>query len=136
MSERPDLNKTYPPNTGKPCSDCPWRRNAKKGWLGPYTAMEWVQIVHGDSPIACHQTITETNEDGVGDWDHPAMRQCRGAAIFREHVCKSPKNPSIETGPDDPEHVFVSNAEFLSHHTGQAMTDEEIVQAMHRARPR
>jgi hypothetical protein len=136
MSEPDWLNREYPPPTPSPCNDCPWRRVATKGWLGPHDAIEWLQIAHGESAIACHQTIKGTivNDSGenVGDWSHPAMRQCRGAAIFREHVMKSPRNPAVETGPPDPEHVFVTNAEFIEHHTGKPMTDDEIRQAMFR----
>lgn len=119
---------SLPETTPQPCNDCPWRRVAKRGWLGPWTAAQWLAIVHGDSPIACHQTITETDESGSGDWEHPAMRQCRGAAIFREHVCKSPRNPEIETGPEDRDNVFANNYEFYRHHTGDdEITDSEIV---------
>lgn len=124
----------YPPPTPKPCNDCPWRRTAVEGWLGPYSAAEWLAIAHGESPIACHKTIINVNEDGVGEWDDPAMRQCRGAAIFREHVCKSPKHPDIVTGPTDPDNVFVSNAEFMEYHTGTPVTDEEAAQIVNRIR--
>lgn len=113
----PDRDE-YPEATPQPCSECPWRRVAGVGWLGPYSAEDWLEVIHGESPIACHQTITETNVEGVGDWEHPSMRQCRGAAIFRRHVGKTPRNPSIATGPEDPEHVFGSNQEFLDYHHG------------------
>lgn len=124
----------YPPPTPKPCNDCPWRKIAIPGWLGPYPAERWLEIAHGESPVACHQTITEVNDEGVGMWDHPAMRQCRGVAIFREHVCKSPRHPDIETGPTDPDNVFVTNAEFMEYHTGQPVTDEEAAQIVNRIR--
>lgn len=110
-----------PDATPKPCSDCPWRRNAVKGWLGPMTPEEWIQAAHSDVPIACHQTIKEANEEGVGNWEHPALRQCRGAASFRSHICKLPRDPGIETGPADP-NVFSTNQEFLDYH--KPMHDE------------
>lgn len=111
------LTRDYPPATAAPCNDCPWRRNAKPGWLGPHTAEEWIAQVHSDTPIACHKTILETDGLGYGDWEHPAMRQCRGAAIFRRNVAKTPKNPNITTGPEDEEHVFATNQEFIDYHT-------------------
>lgn len=130
MSQR----ESYPPATAAPCNECPWRRVAAPGWLGPHTAMKWVEIIHGEEPIACHKTIKDVGEDGRGDWDHPAMRQCRGAAIFREHVMKSPRDPNIAMGPADPDKVFVTNAEFIAHHTGDDLTEWDVSQAMSRRR--
>ena len=122
--------KQYPEPTAAPCAECPWRRVAAPGWLGPHDAWEWLEAIHGEGAIACHMTIKDTNDEGRGDWDHPSMRQCRGAAIFRAHVCKSPVNPSIETGPSDPDKVFVSNAEFVAHHTGEPMNEQEAAQVL------
>lgn len=107
---------SLPDATAKPCSDCPWRRVATQGWLGPLTPEMWVEGVHSDAPIACHQTIVRVGDDGLGSWDDPAMRQCRGAAIFRANVCKMPRDTNVVTGPADEETVFASNAEFLAHH--------------------
>lgn len=120
----------YPPPTPQPCNDCPWRRNATPGWLGPYDAFRWLAVIHGESVIACHKTIRDADDEGVGDWDDPAMRQCRGAAIFRSHVCKQPKHPDVETGPDDPDHVFTNGTEFVEHHERREVTDEEVVRRM------
>jgi hypothetical protein len=35
----------------------------------------------------------------TGSWEHPKLRQCRGAAIFRANVEKLPVNPTIAVGP-------------------------------------
>lgn len=99
-----------PPATSSPCNDCPWRRNAIAGWLGPHTASEWLDIAHGESAIACHQTIDHNGQD----WSE--LKQCRGAAIFRANVAKLPRNPKVAVGPEDHEHVFSSSKEFLEHH--------------------
>lgn len=125
----------YPPAVPQVCNDCPWRRVAKAGWLGPHSAEEWLVMVHGETPIACHQTIV-ANEEGQGDWGHEGIRQCRGAAIFRENTAKTPRNPTVARGPADDEAVFTTNAEFLAHHTGQELSDEEIVAAMLRRQGR
>jgi hypothetical protein len=105
-----------PEPTKVPCPECPWLRVSAPGWLGPYTADEWLTLAHSDSPIACHTTITETNEEGEGDWSHPQMRQCQGAAIFRANVFKSPRHPSIARAERDTEMVFTWNDEFRAHH--------------------
>lgn len=104
------MSKQYPPATKEPCNDCPWRRNAIPGWLGPMSAEEWCEAAHGEVAIACHQTIP----DG-GGWA-PNTLQCRGAASFRANICKSPRNPTIETGPADRERVFAWDDEFKEYH--------------------
>lgn len=108
---------TLPPATPKPCNDCPWRRNAVPGWLGPYDAQEWVQMAHGEEPIACHQTIKDVDDYGTGDWNHPAMKQCAGAAIYRANVCKSPRNPAVaRADAPDRETVFATPYQFIEYH--------------------
>lgn len=100
----------FPPAVPQPCNDCPWRRDATIGWLGPYTAEDWIEMLHSETPIACHQTIPKG-----GGWGEDT-RQCSGAARMRANVCKTPRNPSIESEPIDEERVFSSNDEFLAHH--------------------
>jgi hypothetical protein len=41
----------------KPCSDCPFARTAMRGWLGPYTAEEWIHLIHGEGKVECHTKI-------------------------------------------------------------------------------
>lgn len=106
---REALEREYPDAVSAPCRDCPWRRNAAPGWLGPHDADYWLRAAHGEGAIACHLTLS----DG-GGWSEAS--QCRGAASFRANVCKRPMNPTIAVGPDDTERVFASNAEFKEHH--------------------
>jgi hypothetical protein len=98
-----------PPATAKPCVECPWRRIAAAGWLGPFSAERWIEIAHSDEAIACHRTIKKS-----GTWD--GASQCRGAAIFRANMFKLPRDPEVVTGPTDTETVFRDPAEFLAHH--------------------
>ena len=100
---------TLPDVLNKPCFDCPWRRNAAQGWLGPFTAEEWVEMAHSDIAIACHITITDE------DWDDEGMRQCAGAAIYRSNVAKSPRYPQVLTLPADLDTVF-GFGEFVKYH--------------------
>lgn len=98
-----------------PCNECPWRRKSAPGWLGPFTAEEWLALVHSDVPIACHVTIPEGGHDD--DWSQPGLRQCAGAAQFRANVFKSPRNPQVARAAErDEETVFKWNDEFLAHH--------------------
>lgn len=102
----------------EPCSECPWRRDSAPGWLGPQTSEEWILTAHSDTPIMCHKTIKES-----GSYD--GTKQCRGAAIFRANVCKSPRRSDIVTGPPDTENVFATNDEFLAHHNQNRVLEVE-----------
>ena len=107
MADLPEAAKT-------PCNQCPWRRDARPGHLGPHDAETWALAAHGESAIACHVTIKPGRSEA--EWDDPGLKQCRGAAIFRANVFKLPRNPQIVTGPADHDRVFSSNEEFITHH--------------------
>jgi hypothetical protein len=111
---------TLPPMTERICRACPWLRTSAPGWLGEHTtAAEWVALAHGEQPIACHMTITEADESGVGDWTHPQIRQCAGAAIYRANVGKMPRRPDVARAAADTDTVFTWG-EFEAHHEGDA----------------
>lgn len=105
-----------PGATPHPCDECPWVRSSAPGWLGPHSAQEWTALAHSDEPIACHKTIKDVDDDGLADWRHPSLRQCRGAAIFRSNIMKSPRNRDVATGPRDTDTVFKWDDEFIAHH--------------------
>lgn len=107
--------RELPPATAQPCSDCPWRRCSAPGWLGPHDAQTWLDAVRGEEPIACHQTIVVA-EGETGNWTHPSIRQCRGAAIFRTNIGKMPRAHDVARGPADREAIFATTFEFLEHH--------------------
>lgn len=98
----------------EPCNDCPWRRNATRGWLGPHDAERWIKIVLSDTAIACHKTIQRDK-----DWE--GTLQCRGAAIFRRNVGKLPRDSRVVTGPADTERIFNTPEEFIDHHTARGI---------------
>ena len=85
----------------KPCSDCPWARDALPGWLGSMTVEEWLASAHGESLIDCHT---------MKPW------QCAGAAIYRANVAKSCRDQSLLALDVDTERVFSSPQEFIDHH--------------------
>lgn len=82
-------------------------------------------MAHTDVPIACHETIREDDS-----WE--GAHQCRGAAIFRANVAKSPRDPAIETGPENHERVFSTNAEFKAYHERRELTEDERAAAERR----
>lgn len=97
----------------KPCSDCPFARTALRGWLGPYTAEQWLGIVHGEGLVECHTKIGP---------------QCAGAAIYRGNICKSPRDAELLVLPPDSVRVFARPLEFMTHHTGKTTIDWAKVQ--------
>jgi hypothetical protein len=88
----------------KPCAECPWRRGACKGWLGPETGYPQVYInaAHGEEIIECH--LSHINE-------------CAGAAIYRANVSKRTRHGGELKLPADTTTVFASPEEFIEHHT-------------------
>lgn len=107
---RDDFGFDGQPSVATPCNECPWRRDAEPGYLGPHSPEEWLTLAHFDTPIACHKTIkTPLRWEGAS--------QCAGAAAFRANVAKSPRDPRVARGPARAD-VFASNQEFLDHHKG------------------
>lgn len=107
-----------PPAVYSPCSQCPWRREAWAGYLGPLSAENWVKIANSDMPIMCHQTIEESD-------NYEGTFQCKGAAIFRANICKAPRREDAAVGPQDKEKIFASAQEFTDHHERNLMEETE-----------
>lgn len=109
---------TLPEAVHSPCKECPWRKNATTGHLGPYSAEEWIDIVKSEEAIACHMTFS-----GNATWSTPGIRQCKGAATFRDNICKLPKNRTDaayrEVSQDEKSKVFRQPGEFIEYHTSK-----------------
>lgn len=96
----------------EPCNECPWRRKAAPGWLGPYDANDWIKTAQSDTAIACHKTIKQS-----GAWE--GTKQCRGASIFRSNIGKMSRDPRVVVSESDFDSVFGSPEEFILHHEGE-----------------
>lgn len=83
----------------KPCSDCPFARDAIPGWLGGGTADDFIAYAHGEVIYDCHAF---------------KGAQCAGMAIYRANVCKKPRQAMIL--PPDRKLVFAMPDEFRKHH--------------------
>lgn len=84
-----------------PCSDCPFRRDSLRGWLGGSSAREFVRMANSDAAYSCHTVVGP---------------QCAGLAIFRANICKSPRDPKVLTTRQNKVAVFAWHDEFLAHH--------------------
>lgn len=103
----------------KPCSDCPWRRDSVRGWLGPATAEEWIAVAHSDQRVDCHVLVGA---------------QCVGSAIFRANVCKISRDRAVIRAKQDTRTVFAAAQAFIEHHDigePDAERDEVIVDEEH-----
>jgi len=101
---------SLPDALSKPCNDCPWRYDSTEGWLGPYSARQWIDLANSDEAIACHETIQES-----GSWN--GAFQCAGAALYRGNVGKLPRDPEVAVMQEPGNDCFISSMEFLEHHT-------------------
>jgi hypothetical protein len=61
-------------NLRKPCSQCPFRRNSLRGWLGPWDVE---QLLHhlGRGEFPCHQTIKRDDQSIANRMLQPAGRE-------------------------------------------------------------
>ena len=102
-----------------PCSKCPFRRSALRGWLGGLSPDEFRHNANMDIRMPCHAHF----EDGV-DYDVAQRRgtdeykapQCAGRAIYWANQIKHPRDPSLLVLPKDNVTVFSWPHEFLAHH--------------------
>lgn len=113
LRKQREVLDNLPDVTVRPCNECPWLRTARPGHLGPNTAKEWAEMAHGESPVACHETITHADQD----WRE--LRQCAGMAIFRANIFKTPRHPKVARAKEpDTDRVFAWDDEFIAHHEG------------------
>lgn len=107
-------------NLRKPCNECPFRRKAFPGWLGPWQADEIPVHLSFGGVFPCHRTIPG---DGLG-YDSPdaKMEHCAGASIFLNNKLETHRNPDViehqKLVGTDHKNVFSWSHEFLTHHKG------------------
>jgi hypothetical protein len=90
----------------RPCWDCPWARRATRGWLGPLTADEWLELAHGEGFAECHTTTIDA--------------ACAGLAIYRANVAKVVRDAGALRLPPDRQRVFDGPEQFRVHHGPEA----------------
>lgn len=100
-------SKPFAKQHTSPCSDCPWRRNSIKGWLGPWDPQTWVNIAQSEERIECH---TSKDRESGDQWN------CAGAAIFRANIFKDLRDPLAFRLKRNVTAVFAWGKEFIEHH--------------------
>ena len=109
----------------QPCSECPFRRVAPPGWLGPWTPEGLVShLKENDVMFECHQTIPDDDASDVG------LQQCAGAAIFANNFCKRARDRDRAWHQDrlgiDDKDVFSHPQEFIDHHRSLGKVSGEM----------
>ena len=127
------MNMDLPIDTNfrEPCDECPFRKNAAPGWLGPWTTDSILQAI-SHMPFPCHQTIPD-DDDGMDEYDDSSddngnLESCAGAALYLNatqeiSLCQITAEHQKALRPlSDVAHLFVipSRAAFIQHHTRYA----------------
>lgn len=99
-----------------PCSDCPMRRKSAAGWLGADTPEHFIQTVHNDAEMPCHQTVDYEQRDWEVQLINGSAHACAGVAIYFANIGKLSRDSSRRRLPKDAVRVFASPMEFLKHH--------------------
>lgn len=106
-------------NKKAPCAECPFRKDAMAGWLGPDTPEEVLTKVHSEGGYPCHMDMEgkPTNKDGV---DCTEVEQCAGAVLSANASCKTYRDPELwamqlklREGAPTP---ILDQFQFLKHH--------------------
>ena len=105
----------------RPCSNCPFRRDSMRGYMGNYDDVKHFHDVHiqADEPNPCHMTMDYSKTDWNEKFQAGEMgKQCVGQAIFYKNQCKSPRRPGIPTDVEaDTTTIFQWTPEFMDYHT-------------------
>src|SRR3954469_8301178 len=110
----------------KVCGDCPFRREARPGWLGaeddPEEFVKGALADYADFPLPCHTNIDYSDPDWLKT-QYPTAPLCAGALIFAKNRGKLPRDPErgawVHAVESDLTTVFATPQEFIQHHTGR-----------------
>lgn len=103
-----------------PCRECPFRRKALKGWLGPDSPREVWAKVHSDSPAGypCHMDVAKASDEDLTDPD--SVEQCVGALVHAKKTCKQYSDKWRQAASDALAAIVpakgILGIEFMEHH--------------------
>ena len=94
----------------KPCSECPFRKESTKGWLGGFSVPETLQAAGSEYSFECHLTRSTV-----------LTKECAGRLLFASKTCKSFRNKDLEAAREVLEKSNsledILGFEFSQHHT-------------------
>ena len=110
-------------NLTKPCSNCPFSRDSREGWLGEDRAIEIGEgLAYQKETFSCHKT-NESDDEGNGVQTDKSQH-CAGALIMLERMERPNQMMRISerfggydrTKLDMDSNVFDDHEEFIDHH--------------------
>lgn len=110
-------------NLKSPCAECPFRKTAVPGWLGPDKPAEVIAQVHSEGGYGCHMAL-EGRKDANREGRHPreTVEHCAGAMIHANVTHKRYRAPEMAAHQDRLAKckVPVMGWEFLPYHGAKA----------------
>lgn len=111
----------------KPCNDCPFRRNAAKGWLGEASPRQFLLSTLHEEHMPCHMDIDYSDKDWP-ETQEPDASFCAGALIFLNNQFKLPRDRELadacrEVSRSDD--VFARPQEFFEYHLNGPLANED-----------
>jgi len=115
----------------KMCQECPFAKNAIKGWLGPWKIEDFENFVKYDSTVICHMDITrlqaeaedcDEDEDTISEEEIEENGQhCVGMLRYMSAMCKLSRDPEKAKAQNDVKKVkdreVLMPYQFREHHT-------------------
>lgn len=99
------------PNVKKPCANCPFRKDCRKGWLGKNRS----EGIAEQESFVCHKTVDYSEED-----NQEQRKQCAGFMLMKKEESvfyRTAKIFGMYLGLKGEELVFESKQDFINHHS-------------------
>jgi hypothetical protein len=100
---------------GKPCPECPFKRTAPAGWLGPYRgdAKAFIADTWQEEGMRCHMAVATVGAKAP---------LCTGSLICVNNSFKRYRDPAMQEAQDaeGKDHNIMNAWEFIKHHEGEA----------------
>ena len=93
------------PNCKKPCSNCPYRKDSMKGWLGKARAKELVK----EQSFVCHKTTQGEDKDRLQCAGHMLLMGLKNSFVL------TAKLMGIKLTLSGREQVFETEQDFIKH---------------------
>ena len=91
------------------CQECPFRANALKGWLGPYSIDDFEVMIRHDIDLVCHIDIDKQPIGYTPAQITKHGQACVGMLRYMNSMFKQSRNPEklkaqlkLKTVPDQP----------------------------------
>jgi hypothetical protein len=107
----------------KICNECPFRKDAPKGWLGPHTVEELLDAQQFEFPFSCHKLREDDSTEA--DIIQGRLKICRGFVasasasfkLFGQHPIYGKALRTLQdTITDEDKELVLDRRGFAAHH--------------------